>query len=577
MSITVNMKYHSFDIVIQGAGPVGIVAALLAEQKGLSVLLIESQQANSYRGNAHYLNAYSLEILHACGIDILALRQKACDNNYAYSMSYGVNLDQCLYHINLMDDQSLKQRYQKIGQFGGALNIPLSLLYQQLLNRVEQTNITIVWNTTITELDSENKIILLQTSQTQLQQNTVHYHYLLACDGSNSGIRSLLSLPSHPHYWQQFVNIEIKANLKSYIEKPALLNWIIHPQYPACVVLHSLDQLQNIQVPILHYPAEQFCDHENFQKNYINHCIGSNDIDYQVLSVQPWKMQTFVMQSFIEKDHIFFVGDSAHNCTPAGGLGLNTGLHDAANLIWKLSPLENSSSFLIQSYQTERKFIADSVTQKSIENYHDFQSATSFFGLPKKGYELVKDNALFNQLMTSSPWCNFTSKLYQFTASCFFSTFQKKAFYQHLQNTLQHFDGMNYHIGFNYYDHTFSIGNIYTSDHHPILQYYKVGSLWFNQHLYSKKQPRKLLEFSLGRWTVINLSITEHQFFSANQVQILHFDEDFEFEDKTIHPNTLIILRPDRIIFFMGTIDQWNQQYYPNPFFNTVIALPNEN
>ena len=521
------MKHPSFDIVIQGAGPVGIVAALLAEKQGLSVLIIESQQPQSYRGNAHYLNAYSLEILHACGIDLSALRQKVCDNNYAYSMNYGISLNQCLYHINLMDDQSLKQRYHKIGQLGGALNIPLSLLYQQLLNRVEQTNITIIWNTTITELDTENKIIQLQPHQAQLQQNTFHYDYLLACDGSNSGIRSLLSIPTHLQYWQQFVNIEVKANLKSLIEKPALLNWIIHPQYPACIVLHSLDQLQNIQVPILHYSAENFCDNENFQRKYINHCIGSNDINYQVLSVQPWKMQTFVMQSFIEKDHIFFVGDSAHNCTPAGGLGLNTGLHDAANLIWKLSPLTNRSSFLIQSYQTERKFIADSVTQKSIENYHDFQSATSFFGLPKKAYELVKGNAVFNQLMTTSPWRNFTSKLYQFTAPCFFSTFQKKAFHEHLQNTRQHFDGMDYHIGFNYLDHTFSISNIYASHHHCILECYKVGSLWFNQHLYSKQHPQKLLEFELGQWIVINLSVTGHQFFNTNQAQILHFDQDF--------------------------------------------------
>ena len=49
------------DIVIQGAGPSRCVAALLASRLGLRVTLIDNQQADSFRGMQHYLNAYSLE------------------------------------------------------------------------------------------------------------------------------------------------------------------------------------------------------------------------------------------------------------------------------------------------------------------------------------------------------------------------------------------------------------------------------------------------------------------------------------------------------------------------------------
>lgn len=66
-------------------------------------------------------------------------------------------------------------------------------------------------------------------------------------------------------------------------------------------------------------------------------------------------------EHFVYKNRIFLAGDAAHIHSPAGGQGLNTGLHDAHNLAWKLGYVLNGLSkpeFLLPTYE-ERAAMAD--------------------------------------------------------------------------------------------------------------------------------------------------------------------------------------------------------------------------
>ena len=65
----------------------------------------------------------------------------------------------------------------------------------------------------------------------------------------------------------------------------------------------------------------------------------------------------------------FLLGDAAHRF-PAGGLGLNTGMGDAQNLAWKLAMVKNgmAEDCLLDSYDTERKAVAETNSAQSMEN-----------------------------------------------------------------------------------------------------------------------------------------------------------------------------------------------------------------
>ena len=118
----------------------GCVSALLADSLGMSVLLIDSRDECSYRGNAHYLNGYSLEALVLCGLDIESLTRSATPESYAYAMSFGTKFSNILSRINLMDDDNVRGRYADAGLFSGALNVRVSVLHHLLIQQIKKTN-----------------------------------------------------------------------------------------------------------------------------------------------------------------------------------------------------------------------------------------------------------------------------------------------------------------------------------------------------------------------------------------------------------------------------------------------------
>ena len=75
-----------YDLVVVGAGPTGLVSALLAAQSGQRVVVLEKKSMHSIRGYAHYLNAYTLEILASVGVDMQVLLAGSASTEQALSM-----------------------------------------------------------------------------------------------------------------------------------------------------------------------------------------------------------------------------------------------------------------------------------------------------------------------------------------------------------------------------------------------------------------------------------------------------------------------------------------------------------
>ena len=68
----------------------------------------------------------------------------------------------------------------------------------------------------------------------------------------------------------------------------------------------------------------------------IRYAVGDRELAVEIHSVQSWAM-TAQIASHYRKGRTFVIGDAAHRFPPTGGLGLNTGVHDAHNLAWKLA------------------------------------------------------------------------------------------------------------------------------------------------------------------------------------------------------------------------------------------------
>jgi 2-polyprenyl-6-methoxyphenol hydroxylase-like FAD-dependent oxidoreductase len=96
---------------------------------------------------------------------------------------------------------------------------------------------------------------------------------------------------------------------------------------------------------------------------------------YEVLSVLPWKRRELVAKSY-GAERVFIAGDAAHQMSPTGGLGMNTGIGDAVDLGWKLAAMLQGwgGARLLESYELERKPVA---TASVLASSDTFQYETS--------------------------------------------------------------------------------------------------------------------------------------------------------------------------------------------------------
>lgn len=84
------------------------------------------------------------------------------------------------------------------------------------------------------------------------------------------------------------------------------------------------------------------------------------EVDYQVISMSQWRRSQFVADRYVQGQRVFLCGDSAHVMSPTGGHGLNTGLGDASDLAWMLQALVQGwgGPGLAEAYNVERRPVA---------------------------------------------------------------------------------------------------------------------------------------------------------------------------------------------------------------------------
>jgi hypothetical protein len=101
----------------------------------------------------------------------------------------------------------------------------------------------------------------------------------------------------------------------------------------------------------------------------IRQAVGVPDLAVSVLGVSPWEASAIVADRY-RHGPVFLAGDAAHEMPPTGGFGLNTGVQDVHNLVWKLAAVLRSQADerLLESYHAERQPLAQTITRAALAN-----------------------------------------------------------------------------------------------------------------------------------------------------------------------------------------------------------------
>lgn len=439
----------SLDVLVVGAGFSGLVSAILSKQLGLSVVVLEKRaQGTACLSNAHYLNAYSLEILVSCGISIDDLMRLSVDSQMARRMVCCRYLHQTLAKIDLSQDSDYEQRFNRIGRYGAFLNVHAADLHALLLQRLKVLQIEVLWSCSVLDVDVEQGVVCSQSTTDGVPQ-TWHCGAVLSCDGASGSMVPLSGMQQERQDYLDFLTVKISTDIGSYCEDQALFYWIFNEKLTGCLVSFPKQNQHILQIPLYSgLNVDRLLDPSYLKACLADICGASDALDDAHLSYHGrWRLQTSLL-SAARLGRVFYLGDCFHQVLPAGGMGLNLAIADAYNLIWKLAAdLKNGQLRYALSYEAERMPVAAEKLNQSVANYHGFlEMAKALMGMPDFLFQKGLAQATFLDVDVYPLWLKGAEFLQNMGLDSGFITRLQRSV---LVNK-SHFDGMAMHHNFTY-------------------------------------------------------------------------------------------------------------------------------
>lgn len=382
------------EVLIVGAGPSGLVSALLLARLGIPSIVIERNVKTDEHPKAHELNARSVEILRDAGIGESEIAQEASPLEDGSRILFCREINEEFGRIDLMADPARKAKYaEHLRQDLPYFNLSQSEFEKILVRHAETSPLIDLrfrhqWKTVVRNDDCVVSRIVDDASGREFE---IEAGYLLACDGASSPVRRALGIGVEgPAEIQNFINAYFQMNLRGRVKTPAKLYWCLHPRYAGTFISHHMEKRWVYAIP--YYKPWQ--KPEDFTpemlKERIQGALGFPVPDLEITSISPWRMTAQVADSY-RSGRVFLVGDAAHRFPPTGGLGMNTGIADAHNLCWKLRAVARGQAddTLLDTYETERRPIAVKNCKESRDNFDRIFEVFDLLGIDANGMELL--------------------------------------------------------------------------------------------------------------------------------------------------------------------------------------------
>jgi len=339
-------------VLIAGGGPVGLALAVELGRAGIACTLVEKRDGTLSVPKMSGLSVRSMEFNRRWGI---AEKVKGAGwprthpNDFVYCTSM-VGYELARRRIPSYDDTKLPYTPEPSCACAQIFYDPILLNYARSL-----PSLTIRHLASLESFVQEGECVRAQVMDVATGRiETIAARYLVGCDGAGGTVSRALGVE-----YEGLGRVSNSVNV--YFRSPALAK--IHSKgwarfYRFTDAGGSWGEVIGIDGKELYRLSVLKADPAFDGHAYLRRLAGT-DVPYELLSVMAWERRECVSDRYRDR-RVFLAGDSAHQNSPTGGLGLHTGLADAVDLGWKLAAVLQGwgGEGLLASYELERKPIA---------------------------------------------------------------------------------------------------------------------------------------------------------------------------------------------------------------------------
>jgi len=357
------------DVLIIGAGPVGMLGGILASRHGLSSLVVERRSGPQTAPAAHVVNGRTYEICRQAGLDMERIHAAGKDPADAGHVNFVTRLagaligrlpferqgDSCLDFTPTPLRNLSQHRFEPILADELHASDRAELRYRQQWQHSEEVIDGVISD--VVDLDSG------ETAQ-------VRSRYVVGCDGASSRVRKMLGIEmAGPPLLQCYLMIHFAANLRALTaDRPGVLHFVLDPEAPGAFIAHDVES-DWVFMHAIDPDLESAEDYDDARCLAVVEGAAGTELSAEILGKGAWWMSAQTAESMGE-GRVFLAGDAAHRFPPTGGLGLNSGMQDIHGLMWRLAAVchAQASAELLSSYATERLPVARNNAQQSLNN-----------------------------------------------------------------------------------------------------------------------------------------------------------------------------------------------------------------
>ncbi|HEY8533041.1 MAG TPA: FAD-dependent oxidoreductase [Micromonospora sp.] len=318
-------------VLVVGAGPVGLVAAYELARRGVRIRLIDAASGPATTSRALATHARSLEIYDQMGV-----------------------IEELMPRGRRIQAFTMHQRGRQLARMGVDYShlptrYPLTLMIDQAITEevmrecAARHGVKVEWGVRLTGLRQEPDSVIATLTHAGGEVEEVTVPWLVGCDGGHSTVRKLLGLPligDSSETWliaDAIVDIDLPQDS---------IHWF-HAGKGTMMLVPFPDRgkwrlLDTVDVHGADNPAEVAA---RFSRK-LSRAAGRP----ANVHLPTWISVFTIQQRLVPRMSVgrcFVAGDAAHVHSPASGQGLNTGIQDAYNLAWKLA-------MVVQGYATEK-------------------------------------------------------------------------------------------------------------------------------------------------------------------------------------------------------------------------------